>query len=87
MKAYKNVFLDSLNTADLHELNRDEAVLKTKDFILENIKLKNKSFVLIHGIGSGILRKAVHEYLNNCKDVKTYKTDYFNQGATVVTLK
>ena len=43
--------------------------------------------VIIHGIGTGIVKKEVHEALRVNKNVLEYKTDNFNSGCTVVKLK
>ena len=41
----------------------------------------------MHGIGQGILRKCVHSYLKNDKNVLEYKLDFMNPGCTIVKLK
>ena len=43
--------------------------------------------VIIHGIGTGIVKNEVHEVLRVNKKVLEYKTDNFNSGCTVVRLK
>ena len=43
--------------------------------------------VIIHGIGSGVVIREVHEALRVNKNVIDYKTDNFNSGCTVVKLK
>ena len=54
---------------------------------LDNVRLKRLSTVrIIHGFGSGALRKAVHNYLNTQKDL-TYRLGGENEGgggATVI---
>ena len=57
------------------------------DFIDENLFLKNEMIVIIHGIGTGILKKEVHETLRVNKHVLEYRTDNFNSGCTIVKLK
>ena len=45
---------------------------------------------IIHGFGTGALRKAVHEYLKSSKYVVEYRLGGFNEGgagATIVVLK
>ena len=49
--------------------------------------MKNEIFVIIHGIGSGIIRKTVHETLRKNKNVLDYKTFYNNNGSTIVKIK
>lgn len=81
------IFIDNLPKKDLHGLDRETARVETIDFIKENIKLKNDIIVIIHGIGSGILKKEVHNTLKNNKSVIEYKTFYNNPGSTIVKLK
>lgn len=76
----------NLPTIDLHGEDRITAVIKTKEFINDNIILKNKLIVVIHGIGEGILKKEIHKYLKTEKKVKEYKLDLFNKGATIIEL-
>ena len=63
------------------------SLVLVNEFINDNIKLKNKKIVLIHGKGAGILKKVIHEYLKNDKRVLEYKTDNLNDGITIVTLR
>lgn len=82
-----NNFLSNLPSIDLHGIDRDYARILINDFIYDNYKLKNEKIVIIHGIGTGIIRKTTHEVLKRNKYVQEYKTDYFNSGMTIVTLK
>lgn len=81
------IFIDSYPKIDLHGLDRETARVYVNDFINDNIKLKNEVIVIIHGIGSGILRKTVHETLKNNKKVIEFKTFYNNNGETIVKIK
>ena len=82
-----DIFLNRYPHVDLHGLDRDSARMVTNDFVLENVFLKNEMIVIIHGIGTGIVKKEVHEALRVNKNVLEYKTDNFNSGCTVVKLK
>ena len=82
-----DIFLERYPSVDLHGYDRDSARMITNDFINENIILKNETIVIIHGIGSGIVKKEVHETLRTNKYVLEYKTDNFNSGITIVKLK
>ena len=63
------------------------AIFKVKEFIDDCYKLKYEYLVIIHGIGKGILSKAVREYLKKDKRVLEYKLDFMNPGCTLVRLK
>ncbi len=74
-------------TIDLHGIDRDYARILINDFIRDNYSMKNETVVIIHGIGSGIIRKVTQETLKKNKMVDSYKIDNFNAGETIVRLK
>ena len=82
-----DIFLNRYPSIDLHGYDRDSARMTVNDFVDENVFLKNEMIVIIHGIGTGIVKKEVHEALRVNKNVLEYKTDNFNSGCTVVKLK
>lgn len=81
------IFIDNLRKLDLHGYDRETARVAVDDFIKENQKLKNEIFVIIHGIGSGVVKKSTHETLKRNKNVIDFKTFYNNNGSTVVKIK
>ena len=87
MSEVYDIFLERYPKIDLHGYDRDSARVATNDFIEENMVLGNKMIVIIHGKGSGIVKREVHETLKQNRYVLEYKTDNFNEGCTVVTLK
>ena len=80
------IFINNLPTIDLHGYDRDSARVVVNDFINENIKLKNNIIVIIHGIGSHIVRSSVHETLKKNKHVLEYKLYNYNVGCTLASL-
>ena len=93
-KARKTDYDIALNTKVGIELNIiglhvEEAMNKVIKY-LDDVRLKHLSTVrIIHGFGSGALRKAVHTYLDKQKDL-TYRLGGENEGgggATVITFK
>lgn len=80
------LFQNRTPSIDLHGESKDIAIVLVKEFIYDNYRLKNKQVTIVHGIGSGILKKAVHEELRRNKYVKDYKIDFFNIGTTQVNL-
>ena len=48
-------FLNILPSIDVHGFTRETVYVPVSDFINDNIKLRNKKIVIIHGIGYGIL--------------------------------
>lgn len=79
--------LNNLPSIDLHGEYVESALILTKEFINDNIILKNEEIVIVHGIGEDILRKAIHDYLKHEKKVKEFKRDFFNPGMTIVKLR
>ena len=78
--------INSYPSLDLHGEYVDSAIFLTKEFINDNIFLKNEFVCIIHGIGSDTIRKAVHDYLRHEKMVDSYKRDFINPGVTIVKL-
>lgn len=87
MNMKTDIFLSRYPSIDLHGFDRDSARVAVNDFIDENVLLKNEMIVIIHGIGTGIVKNEVHQALKVNKKVLEYKTDNFNSGCTVVRLK
>ena len=86
-KIFEDIFTKNLPTLDLHGYDRYTASVAVNDFVSENLKLKNKDIAIIHGVGTGIIRKAVTDTLKNNKLVSEYKLHSFNIGMTLVKLK
>ena len=87
MNLGSTMFISHLKSIDLHGYDRDSARVAINDFIKENVKLKNKEFVIIHGIGTGILKNITHETLKKNKYVKEYVICYNNVGSTLVRIR
>lgn len=82
-----DIFLDMFPKIDLHGFDRESARVLTNDFIDESVKLGHEKIIIIHGIGTGIVKDSVHNTLAKNKKVASYKLDNHNVGCTVVTLK
>jgi len=81
-----NIFTKNLPSLDLHGETRDTARVLINDFINENVKLKNDKIVIIHGIGTGVLKKETQKILKNNKKVIEYGIDFMNEGSTIVRI-
>ena len=82
MKLYSNC-----PTLDLHGETSYFARVEINDFVRDNYNLKNDTVIIIHGIGTGVLKKTTQQVLSKNKYVETYKIDNFNDGETIVKLK
>lgn len=74
-------------TLDLHGEYGFSASVLTQEFINDNISLHNETICIIHGIGKGIVKKAVHEVLKNDKRIEKYYVDFINPGCTIIKIK
>lgn len=82
-----NIFTSNLPSLDLHGETSDTARVLINDYIKDSIKMKQSTFVIIHGIGTGTLKKITKETLKNNKNVIEYGLDYYNEGSTIVRIK
>lgn len=71
---------------DLRGMSADEAVATLANF-LDGAMLANLAQVrIIHGKGTGVLRKAVHEELKRNRAVKKYRLGVYGEGEDGVTI-
>ena len=71
-------------------LNTEEAIREIENYMDKVILQGYDTFTIIHGLGSGILRKNIGEYLKNNRYVASYRTGGQNEGgmgATIVEMK
>ena len=78
---------NNLPTLDLHGIDREYARLLIKEFVEDNYHLKNEKVIIIHGIGTGIIRKETQDVLRKISIVDSFKIDNFNSGMTIVIIK
>ncbi len=83
----RDPFTYHLPHLDIHGETSLTCIAVIKSFINDNLKLKNPKIIIIHGKGTGTLRKATHEYLRKCPKVAKYYIDGLNDGETIVELK
>ncbi len=77
----------NLPTLDLHGVDRDYARILINDFISDNYKAKNLKVVIIHGNGTGIIKKTTQSTLKVNKLVEEFHIDNFNDGMTIVCIR
>lgn len=81
-----DIFLDMLPNIDLHGFDRDSARVRVNDFVDESVIMGYGKVVIIHGIGTGIVKNVVHETLSKNKKVLSYHLVNENVGCTIVEL-
>lgn len=75
---------------DLRGKFAEEAIEELDIYLNRALLSGYNSVTVIHGKGTMVLRKKIHEYLKNCKIVKEFVNAHPNEGglgATIVTLK
>lgn len=86
MKLSNVIFINAFPTLDLHGYDRDTARVKILEFINDNITMGNEFITIVHGVGSGILRKETDEVLKRSKKVVEHQVYRANAGCTIVKL-
>ena len=81
------IFYESLPKLDLHGYDSQTAKVAINDFINDNKKTKQEVFVIMHGNGTGILKKTTDETLRKNKNVLEFKRTIGNTGCTLVRIK
>ena len=73
-------------SVDLRGMDREEAIMELDRFIDSTLRLGLNEFTVIHGKGTGVLRKAVQAHLKNHPNIKSYRTGVFGEGEDGVTI-
>lgn len=81
-----NVFTKYLPFLDLHGYDRYTAQVAINDFINDQRKLRKDTLLIIHGRGTGIIKRTTHEVLKKNKYVLEYQLDFSNDGQTIVKI-
>ena len=71
---------------DLRGMASDEAIIELDKYIDSAILSGINQITVIHGKGTGVLRKAVQAFLKGHKAVKTYRLGVFGEGEAGVTI-
>lgn len=83
----RDPFTYHLPHLDIHGETAATCIAVINSFLKDNIKLKTKKIIIIHGKGSGVLKKTTHDLLKRNKNVNKYYIDGLNDGQTIVELK
>ncbi|MCQ2455100.1 MAG: endonuclease MutS2 [Clostridia bacterium] len=71
---------------DLRGMSSDEAIMELDRYIDGAVLTGITSITIIHGKGTGVLRKAVQSYLKDHKNIKSYRLGVFGEGENGVTV-
>lgn len=71
---------------DLHGYRVKEAEELLAEFLSDAIMAGSAQISIVHGLGSGKVKAAVHRYLSTCGVVKRFAVSMSNPGETIVYL-
>lgn len=72
---------------DLHRYRKDEAIEELQNFLNNAILNDVNKIIIIHGHGTGIIKKAVQAFLSKSDHVASFKLDEMNTGQTIAYLR
>ena len=71
---------------DLRGKNIEEGILELERYIDQALRLGLGEITVIHGKGTGALRKGIQEYLRKSRYVKSFRLGVYGEGETGVTI-
>ena len=71
---------------DLRGMASEEAIMELDKYIDNAVLSGINTVTIIHGKGTGVLRKAVQAHLRGHKNIKSFRTGTFGEGETGVTI-
>lgn len=71
---------------DLRGMAADEAILELDKYIDNAVLSGIETITVIHGKGTGVLRKAVQSHLRSHKNIESYRLGVFGEGESGVTI-
>ncbi|NLF25409.1 MAG: hypothetical protein GX589_07095 [Deltaproteobacteria bacterium] len=75
---------EKIRRLDLHGLRVAEAMNQVESAINRAILCNQERLEILHGIGSGKIKEALHRYLEQLVVVKNFKLEPSNPGVTVI---
>ena len=79
-----------VNEVDIRGCTVDEGIMMVENFIAGSLLTGLETVTIIHGKGTGALRKGIHDHLRHMKQVKSFRPGVYGEGedgVTIVTLK
>lgn len=77
---------DAQTRCDMRGMNVEEGILELDRYIDQALRLGLGEITVIHGKGTGILRKGIHEHLRKNRFVKSFRLGVYGEGETGVTI-
>ena len=73
-------------SVDLRGKNAEEAILDLDMFIDSSVRSGLSEITIVHGKGTGVLRKAVAEHLRRHPNIRTFRLGVYGEGEDGVTI-
>ena len=73
-------------SSGLCAVKKQEAEAALAQFLDRAVLANLTQITVIHGKGTGAVRKAVHAYLKRCKSVASFRLGRYGEGETGVTV-
>ena len=73
-------------SCDLRGMNVEEGILELERYLDRAMRVGLHEITIIHGKGTGVLRKGIQDYLRKNKFVKSYRLGTFGEGESGVTI-
>ena len=78
--------LDLINEIDLRGKIAEDALIELERYLDHALNSEWHEIRIIHGKGTGALRKSVHAFLKKNRKIKTYRLGNFGEGDAGVTI-
>ena len=78
--------MEATTTVDVRGQNLEEATMNVEKFLDDCYLASVSPVTIIHGKGTGILKKGIHQMLKKHKYVKSYRLGTFGEGEDGVTI-
>lgn len=86
LKVTKNVSTNITLSVNVIGKNTEEAIIEVERYLDKVLLQGYESFTIIHGLGSGILKKNIAEYLKNNKYISSFRSGNQSEGGLGVTI-
>ncbi|NLH50554.1 MAG: endonuclease MutS2 [Myxococcales bacterium] len=77
---------ESLIRLDLRGQTADDALLETECFLDQAMRLRLPQVAIIHGHGTGVLKRTIREYLRRCPYARSWRPGERGEGSDGVTM-
>ena len=82
----KNIDVKAVTEVDLRGMTADEAIMVLDNAIDSAVLSNIHQMTIIHGKGTGVLRREVQSFLKTHKMIKTYRLGVYGEGESGVTI-